>query len=399
MSGDNSNGVNVNTPSPDSDTSGEPIVVNGGETIDWDQLEATTMPKPEPKSKAKKEADGGGDDDDEEASGKDADEDQDESPEGDKAKKGDKEKEKGEGKPKVSKVKVNGKDVEIPHDTKFTHTVDGKPVEVTVQELLNDYSGRTHWQKKYTELDNDKKTFHADKQKFETDVKSINETIDKLHVLAVKENKPLEAIAFLTEMMGGDPSELMDKIEESFEQSYQEISKLTPEQKQIRRLERKNDLTKQLLSRAKAQRDEATARTQLETRVKEAQQSYGVTEEDFVSSYNYLKKTGKDPDPEYVAAFAHMERCTNQVSELVKPLGLENSEAVTKELVDEWFKDPSLTIDHIKAIMDSVYGTKALQKKSKLKEKIERSSGEKFTPSNTSKSPNRREPITFDDLD
>lgn len=69
---------------------------------------------------------------------------------------------------------------EIPKDTKVKVKIDGQDVEVTLQELKNDYAGKQSISKRFTELDREKKSFQKDKEQVLADGNQMKQEIADL---------------------------------------------------------------------------------------------------------------------------------------------------------------------------------------------------------------------------
>jgi hypothetical protein len=76
-----------------------------------------------------------------------------------------KEREETEQKSEVKKITAkNGEDnLEIPANITIPHKVDGEEVEIPLQELLNNYSGKQAWDKRFSELDVERKEYQKER--------------------------------------------------------------------------------------------------------------------------------------------------------------------------------------------------------------------------------------------
>lgn len=108
-------------------------------------------------------------------------------------------------KAKVHKLKVGEALSDIPGDATFTIPVNGKKVEVPLQELVNDYNGRTEWHKRMSEAD--QKSKDADHK-----VGKIESLVGNLVERAVTNKDPDAAFDFLAEMTKQDPVEMKSSI-------------------------------------------------------------------------------------------------------------------------------------------------------------------------------------------
>jgi len=211
---------------------GEPIVKTGStaDAISFDQLEAITDSKGKPHQdevpkarSAIQKKDENGDDIEKKAKKQDKELDDDEPPKVDKTKVKDGEEDPDAPKIKTLKMKNGDEDLEVPSGAKIKVKVAGKEEDVDLQTLVNEYSGKTNWGRKFQELDTERKTFQAERQ-------DLQSGIDELFDLAVTKNQPMDAVQMLSEMLGGDGIKTVTDLRERMFKEFEEYSKLTPEQ-------------------------------------------------------------------------------------------------------------------------------------------------------------------------
>lgn len=88
--------------------------------------------------------------------------------------------------------------VELDPETEIEYKIHGKIERVKLADLRNNYSGKVNWDRKNNE-------FHAEKQKFESQIKTINERVDRLLKLAGEQ--PEAALIELAQLAGKTPEE------------------------------------------------------------------------------------------------------------------------------------------------------------------------------------------------
>lgn len=293
---------------------------------------------------------------------------------------------------KTIKVRAGEEDMDLRTDIKVPVKVNGKPETVDLQTLINEFSGKTDWSRKYQTLDTERKTF-------ETERRELQSSIDELYDLAVTQKKPLEAVAYLSDLLGGDGLGTVQQMQQQMIQEFEELSKLSPEEKRARQAEDRAKLVEakyknQETSRAKRQEQETVAK-----RVEDIKAKYGITDDRFKDIYSTLKTNGVKPEeltPEFVGEVHERWLQMDQVDEVVQELGFtENALQVKQALLEEWAKDRSLSKAQIMYIAKQVF--EPTKPGSKLKQKIERSQGAPMAPKQPSRS-SEHEPVTFDDL-
>jgi hypothetical protein len=107
--------------------------------------------------------------------------------------------------------------IELDPDTEIEYKVDGKVERVKLADLRNNYSGKVNWDRKNNE-------FHAEKTKFESQLKTINERVDNL--LKLSQEKPEAALIELAALAGKSPEEYAKMFAGSIEaaQKWQDMS-------------------------------------------------------------------------------------------------------------------------------------------------------------------------------
>jgi hypothetical protein len=294
---------------------------------------------------------------------------------------------------KTFKVKSGGKDVEIQSDTPFRVKVDGKEEQVPLQDLLNNYSGKVSYEKKFSELDRAQKAHHAERQ-------DLQSSIDRLFNLAVKENNPRGAIEWLAEAMGGDPRQAWKAVREEVGKQLLNIKDMSEED--LKSLDEKEELE---YLRKKEQKSTASARAdrqrqELDKRVTAVREKHNLDKATYLKIYDELRASGEvrdaDLTPELVGEY-HQE--ITQRQELGKMLhglnpNLKNKDGIIRELRNVQIQNPEFTIEDLKEIAQDVYGVK---KTTGLASKIKKT--KPASPARpASRDQGKKEPTFFDDL-
>ena len=390
----------------------EPIVKTGGESATtFDELEALTIPKgskqkdsekasksKDPKEKKDSEQYDQDDQDiEDDADEKDSEDDQDEESKNDKKDKDgkknkDDELEKKNGKVKIYKVRSGDKDVPIPADSKLTVTVNGKDEQVSLQDVINNYSGKTDWNRKYTELDRARKAFQQDRA-------PIDYLVDGFLKL---KDRPLEAQRFLGETLGLDMDSFEDSLLDQLENVFSERQKLSPEERRQLKLEAENARLKKHTEserQRQAQKEQVDrALAEYEQGLNKLQETHNITYSTALQLYKELVDSKsiaeKDITPEVIGRY-HLQK---ELFNFLPEIGVEDQDQRLSAIADlerTYRANPDLKLEDLKHIAGEVYGTKAAAKA--LSKKVKKNGG----PANTRKPPlsRQRDPITFDDLD
>lgn len=390
--------------------SGEPIVKTGSssDAISFDDLEAVTTSSkdfkphedevPKAKSQKKKAVDADDVDDEpkelKEVKG-------DEDPKA--AKKVEAGKEGDQSQPKMLKIMNGDKPMDIPSNAKLTIKVNGKDETFEVQELVNEFSGKTNWGRKYQELDTERKTFDTERKTFNSERQELQSGIDELFDLAVTKNKPMDAVQLLSDMLGGDGIKTVNDLRERMFKEFEELSKLTPEQREIRKAQEEKAIIESKLKRHQATEAKKSEQTEIAKRVQEIKTKHNMDDARFNEVYDTLKKSGnikaEELTPELIGAVSDRWLQMDHVDEIVGEMQLDGEIGANAktQLLTEWAKDKTLTKDQIKAIATNVFGGKLSKKQGTLADKIKRNGQANSQPAKAVKQ--EREVLTFDDLD
>lgn len=306
------------------------------------------------------------------------------------------------GKPKLYKYKSGDKDLEIADDSKFAVPVAGKNEEVSFKELVSNYSGKVNFGRIATDLDKREKTIQSERK----DIDDVNGYVNEIYTLAHTQDKPWEAIQYLSELMGGDGVKLVKDMQAKTFAWAEKMMKLTPEQRDAESAKWESDILKAKIARRDAtdvkKRDSET----FATRVDGVKTKHKIDDARFTQVYNHYKKMVVDGklksealSPEFIGEMSDRWNREDTILDVVKGLNLEDqaANAAALELFNEWEKDTSLTKAQIQNIASSVFGAKK-PASNKLKEKMERNGHVNADTSRAAKKP-VSEAISFDDLD
>lgn len=296
-------------------------------------------------------------------------------------------------KSKVLKFKNGEADLDVPADAKVTVKVNGKDEVVDLQTIVNEFSGKTNWGRKYQELDTERKTFNHERD-------TINSNINEIHEMVVTQGKPIDGIAHLAEILGADGDKIVKQMREQIYEQFEEWSKLSPEQRREAQMLEDNATLKAKLNRRDALDAKSRETATLAKRVDDIKAHHNIDNARFTEIHETLKKSvaPEDLTPELVGAVSDNWNRMDTVDLVVKEIGLEAEFGKTafKELMTEWNKDRSLTKAQIKAIAEQVYGGQ--KPASKLADKIRKSNAESNAPV-TAKKTGFKEENFFDDID
>jgi hypothetical protein len=306
---------------------------------------------------------------------------------------------------KAVKIFKDGKAFEVPQDGAIRVKVDGKNEVVPVQELINNYSGKQSWDKKFTELSNEKASYVKEKQQYEEEKNYIATQIQSAREIAVKalqgETAPIDFVNNLLDLMNIDQYNFNKSLRQQLFQEFEVYADMTEAEREAYELRQKNAFLERKHETSREQFERQKAQEELEFKVANLRQTHGVSEEQFVSALNDLTELGMaDPSPEQIVRYAAMVEPTQTAESLVKPyLDQMSDEAADKLIVSiakELYEDKSLTPEQVKQYLAEEFEVDSIV--SELNERASAHAGKPVKGSNTSRnSSNGVE--SFDDFD
>ena len=75
-------------------------------------------------------------------------------------------------------AKYGEENLEMPANAIFKHKIDGEEVDVELQELLNNYSGKVSYDKKFQEFSSERKYFEEERNDYNQQIENINKYIN-----------------------------------------------------------------------------------------------------------------------------------------------------------------------------------------------------------------------------
>ena len=360
----------------------EPVVISGGESpASWDELEALTAkprtPK-EPKAEKKSEPK---EDKSEETDKK-----------GTESKKETKGVEKIEAPAKLLKLRSGDKELEIGADTLIPVKIDGKTVDIPIQEAINRYSQQSHLDKLY-------KSYKTDKEGFEKERKQMSEALNKSYDFLVEKKDLRGFIDYLGEAMGVDSQSLYQDAVGGISKQIEEYQGLSPEQRKLKELESENSYHRSRMEEAKKTKELAKSRAELESNVQTVMTSHGMDKSALVKSWDELISLGHKAEeitPEFLGSYYSNTQKIGMIETKLKEINPEL--AANQEIIEQLAThaiQTELTSEEIAEVITQLYGETPESKLAKKIEKNQKSSAQKGLRSQ--KNPGS-DPLFFDDI-
>ena len=260
--------------------------------------------------------------------------------------------------------RVNGRykegNEDIALETVFKHKVDGQEVDVSLQELLNNYSGKVPYDRRYQELSEEKTEFKAEFDAFSKEKDQINNYINEFGD-KMRKGEALEALAFLAEFSGQKPHEFKEQLMNQLVPEVERLKTLSQEQVSNEKLAAENEYLQKKYESEENVRAAEQSQQEFQNRINSLQETYSITDEDFNNSYAELKESNFKGDltPEVVADYYQHKTAFSLASELVNKVDstLTSNEEIIDSVQKMIYDNPSFSDDDYLELIEKVYGS------------------------------------------
>lgn len=387
---------NVNVTEQLTDENGKATLQSGETALTFDELDDLTSKKSAKKEekKAEKEKDLTSD----EKKGKEAKAEKDDEPKEEKPKVEKETKEQKELR-KTIKAKLKDAEMDIDEEALVPVKVNGQTEYWTMKDLLAQQSGKVAYDKKFQELDTERKrNLEAQKklQSVEQNIKSIFEEKDE----TIRMFK-------IAQVAGVDPVEFRNKFFADNIKLLEKYYTMTDDERRADALEFEARIHKHRADTLERETKAQQSQKELIAKIDQIRASHQISEQEFFDkfeSFNEQVRSGKmDPqalDPEYIAQAIQVDRIWAPAAEKLDSLKLGfSADQREKILIDVVQNAMKLGIkpQDVGEIIDEVYGTGKAKRKiaEKKKEAEEFVSGKKDVPHTN---PKANTPIFFDEI-
>lgn len=215
----------------------------------------------------------------------------------------------------------------IDADSTIPVKIDGKTQEVPMQELINNYSGKTAWDKKFTEIGKEKKALEFEKNSVMAQKNKLTEHVNNALMPLKDPNKnPLDSMLYLVEMSGEDPYAAYRRIMEANLEELSSLMDMSETERELFFHKKKDELHGKVAKQRNERATKDNAFNQVVEKVNALRQAHNVTEDEFVEASEELEESfkaqGLDVNSiteEQVVDFASLKPHIATVKELVEP--------------------------------------------------------------------------------
>ena len=255
--------------------------------------------------------------------------------------------------------KSGKKKYELNPDTIFKHKVDGEEVDVSLQDLLNNYSGKVSYDKRFQEFSSERNRYQEEKERHDAEITEIKGYIDDF-AEKIKNEDALGALEYFAEFAGMKPYEFRTELVRQISPEVERRSMMSPEEIENENLRAQNDyLIRQQESEANNKTTEQSHQ-ELGREIRRVQEAHDIADDDFSNAYRELLQSEFDGEitPSIVGeyyvhtqAFSKAESILSQVDAT-----LAGNEQIVESFQKVIVENPSFDDDDLNEIVQEVYG-------------------------------------------
>lgn len=298
-------------------------------------------------------------------------------------------------KPQGEEKKPTEEDEGEPSDDTIEVKINGKIEKVKLEDLKANYSGKVAYDKKFSELDKERKSFQSEKEAAYRPIMEFKKML--------QEGKAGDAILHLVDMAGEDSYTFNKKLIDAMTPIIKARLEMTPEQLEV--LEAKSELDhlkKKEQSQLERSKKEQTA-TEFNQRIAKLQETHSISDDDFrtaaIKLRERLEEAGnfksEEFTPELVANFhlakVHSARAFKAVDAIDVNLG--KDQKLMSELVGLMMENPEISDQDLTDLVNEYSGINSKLKVLTEKSQVVRNAQAKTIPAKNKK------PEFFTDFD
>lgn len=315
--------------------------------------------------------------------------------------------EEGPKKTSLKMIGADGKEVELDLNTKTHVPVNGKQVEVTLEDLKSNFSGKVNWSLKMQQAAELRKSAEAEKA-YVTDL--TEEIMDGVNSKSI--DKVLRAAAKHAKLSDEDTDRAIDAYYKAAVEQIKNYESMSPEARELNQMKVKESERSVRDQRLSEKQKVEQANSEITKKIETILQRSNMDTDVFIQRYDELRTAAKDmPDfeitPEKVENY-HLDCLRYETADNVLkslPEGSLPSEKVYETalefLRDTQASSPDLTPEDLKEIATSAFAPKTSltpEEQQELQAKV-RNTQPKVQKNNISQRSHATKALTFDDLD
>lgn len=263
-------------------------------------------------------------------------------------------------------AKQGEEDMELDANTMFTHKVDGEEVNVGLQELLNNYSGKVSYEQKFQELADQRKIAEQEYADYAEAVEEYENYMDSI-TNHLEQNNTLGALETWAEATGVEPHQFKRELLAALAPEIERRSLLSEEELKAEDLAAQNEYLSRQAEHQQSEIQNIAEMQDVANQIRSVQEEYGINDEDFRDAYDMLsEQEGFDQveiTADMVGKFYNELMAYDAAAEVLDQTNpaLLNNDEVLDNLQQIIVDNPDFTEQDIVDIVNEVYG--GIQKK------------------------------------
>jgi hypothetical protein len=232
---------------------------------------------------------------------------------------------KGSSPKKTRNIKIGDEHFSLDSSAKMKVKIDGKNEEVTVQDLINNYSGKQAWDKKFTEIGEKNKVISQKEQQVAQQANRISSLLGPvIENLKDPLKNPIDSLISLAENLdstGALAHDIEKRMLEANLDLLVELSAMGPEAQQAFFVKKQNERLLKFSKTRVESEQEAQKSNQLRAHVDQLRETYQVSVDQYSESFDELKKLlpGKEFTHEQVVDWASQKPFHGKVEKILAP--------------------------------------------------------------------------------
>lgn len=212
----------------------------------------------------------------------------------------------------------NGDDkVELRADSKVLVPIDGKSVEMSLQEVINKASGNMAVDKRFSDLANEKQSHKVEKSQFNIERDELMGKVNSF-AEAVNNKDGLGAVKALATLTGNNPIELRQHFKDLMINEVKAYLEMSPENQKEFDIKQERAYYRQERDYFEDQRSVQQANNELETSLINFQTKHGISNADLVALYDRAEEKSLDiQSAEDLESFYNQEQTQEKSSSLI----------------------------------------------------------------------------------